>query len=45
MKLLLTILKGQLEIWGHRMRKEGFENLTLTGHVNGMQNRRNWSPI
>lgn len=33
--LILNIRKRQLKILGHIMRKEGLENLILTGHTEG----------
>lgn len=34
-KLLSKIRKRQLKLFGHMMRKEGLENSTLTGHIEG----------
>ena len=38
-KLLCTIRKGQLEFFGHMMRKEEIENLVVTGKINGKRDR------
>ena len=37
--LLNTIRKQQLKFLGHIMRKEGLENLTLTGQIEGKRSR------
>ena len=38
-KLMNNIRKRQLQFLGHVMRKEGLENLTLTGKINGTRSR------
>ena len=38
-RLLKTIRKTQLEFLGHVMRKEGLENLTMTGKIEGKRSR------
>lgn len=34
---ILDIRKRQLTFWGHVMRKEGLENLVLTGKIEGQK--------
>lgn len=34
-KLILRIRKIRLELFGHILRKEGLESLTVTGHTEG----------
>lgn len=38
-KTLMMTLRRQLKFLGHVMRKEGMENLTLTGRIEGMRSR------
>ena len=37
--LMISIRKRQLQFLGHIMRKEGLENLTLTGRIEGKRSR------
>lgn len=36
-KLIFTMIKRQLKFLGHTIRKEGMENLKLTGHSRKME--------
>ena len=43
-KLILEIRTKQMRFLGHLMRKDGLENLALTGKIEGKRNRgRKWS--
>ncbi len=39
-KLILNIKKRQVKFLGHIMRKEGLENLILTGQIEGKRERK-----
>ena len=44
MKIILEIRKKQMRLLGHLMRKDGLENLALTGKIEGKRRRgRKWS--
>ena len=44
MKLILEIRTKQMRFLGHVMRKDGLENLVLTGKIEGKRSRgRQWS--
>ena len=44
MKLILEIRTKQMRFVGHLMRKDGLENLALTGNIEGKRSRgRKWS--
>lgn len=38
--LVLKIRKRQLKFLGHLTRREGLENFTLTGHIEGKRNKK-----
>ena len=40
MKLILEIRTKQMSFLGHLMRKDGLENLALTGKIEGKRSRR-----